>query len=91
MTPSGPGWFWALVSAMKAWLARTSSRPGFGSSAVFGMPSGPMVQRVVAFSGTITVPLLFSVWSTPWSKNWPKNVNIELYGGDSPCRSSRSG
>src|SRR5439155_26034266 len=34
--------------------------------------------------GTNTVPPLFTVWSTPWSKNWPKNVNHELYGGDRP-------
>jgi len=25
-----------------------------------------------------------TVWSTPWSKNWPKKVNTELYGGDRP-------
>ena len=31
-----------------------------------------------------TVPPLFSVWSIPWSKNWPKKVNSELYGGESP-------
>ena len=31
-----------------------------------------------------TLAPLFTVWSTPWSKNWPKNVNIELYGGESP-------
>ena len=27
---------------------------------------------------------LLTVWSTPWSKNCPKNVNIELYGGERP-------
>src|SRR4029079_5405887 len=27
---------------------------------------------------------LWTVWSTPWSKNWPKNVNHALYGGDKP-------
>ncbi len=37
-----------------------------------------------ALSGMNTLAPLFTVWSTPWSKNWPKNVNSELYGGDSP-------
>ena len=41
-------------------------------------------QRVVALSVMNTVPPLFSVWSIPWSKNWPKKVNRELYGGESP-------
>ena len=47
------------------------------------MPSGPsVISGSSAFSGTNTVPPLFTVWSTPWSKNWPKKVNSELYGGD---------
>src|SRR4051794_36104538 len=63
---------------MKAWLAGTSSP-------VLGTSSGPTVRSVSsAFSGTKTVPPLLTVWSTPWSKNWPKKVNIELYGGDKP-------
>ena len=37
-----------------------------------------------ARSGTNTVPPPFTVWSRPWSKNWPKKVNSELNGGDSP-------
>src|SRR4051812_15115696 len=84
-TLSGPGWFCALVSGMKRWLGGTKSRsPGWGSSAVPAMPSDPMMSGSSAFSGTITVAPLFTVWSTPWSKNWPKKVKIELYGGDSP-------
>src|SRR5207253_5009875 len=37
------------------------------------------------WSGMITVPLppLFTR-SRPWSKNWPKNVNIRLNGADRP-------
>src|SRR4051794_26375315 len=76
--PSGPGWFWARVSTMKAWFAGTSSP-------VFGLPSGPTVRRgSSALSGTNTVEPLLTVWSTPWSKNCPKNVNSELYGGERP-------
>ena len=76
--PSGPGWFWARVSTMNAWLAGTSSP-------VPGLPSGPTVRSgSSALSGTKTVPPLLTVWSTPWSKNWPKKVNIELYGGERP-------
>src|SRR3954469_20038624 len=77
-TPSGPGWFWARVSTMNAWL--------FGTwSGVFGLPSGPRVRSGSSWrSGTKTVPPLLKVWSTPWSKNWPKNVNSELYGGERP-------
>src|SRR3954453_14396994 len=37
-----------------------------------------------ALSGTKTVLPLFTVWSTPWSKNWPKKVNTLLYGGERP-------
>src|SRR3954447_12224053 len=77
-TPSGPGWFCARVSTMKRWRGGTSSP-------VLGLPSGPWVTRgSSSCSGTNTVPPLLAVWSTPWSKNWPKNVNIELYGGDRP-------
>ncbi len=43
-----------------------------------------MMSGSSAFSGTITVAPLLTVWSTPWSKNWPKKVKIELYGGDRP-------
>src|SRR4051794_27612898 len=58
---------------------------GGTSSPVLGLWSGPTVIRgSSAFSGTKTVPPLLTVWSTPWSKNWPKNVNIELYGGERP-------
>src|SRR3954447_25088962 len=31
-----------------------------------------------------TIEPLLTVWSTPWSKNCPKKVKIELYGGDRP-------
>ncbi len=49
------------------------------------IPSGPtVISGSSALSGTNTVPPLFTVWSTPWSKNWPKNVNRLLYGGDKP-------
>ncbi len=76
--PSGPGWFWARVRTMKAWLGGTSSP-------VPALPSGPsVISGSSAFSGTNTVPPLLTVWSTPWSKNWPKNVNSELYGGERP-------
>ena len=30
------------------------------------------------------MPPLLTVWSTPWSKNCPKNVKSELYGGERP-------
>ncbi len=77
-TPSGPGWFWARVSTMKAWLGGTSSP-------LPAMPSGPsVISGSSARRGTNTVPPLLTVWSTPWSKNWPKNVNSELYGGERP-------
>src|SRR3954467_11914691 len=59
--------------------------PGGTSSPVFGLPSGPRVTSgSSAVRGTKTVPPLLTVWSTPWSKNWPKKVNSELYGGDRP-------
>src|SRR6476619_5638698 len=49
------------------------------------MPSGPRVRSgSSARSGTKTVPPLLTVWSTPWSKNWPKKVKSELYGGERP-------
>src|SRR3954453_22970592 len=48
------------------------------------MWSGPAISGSSAFSGTNTVPPLLNVWSTPWSKNCPKNVNSELYGGERP-------
>ena len=63
---------------MNAWLGCTSSP-------VFGLPSGPsVISGSSGFSGTNTVPPDLTVWSTPWSKNWPKKVNSELYGGDRP-------
>src|SRR4051794_36330808 len=31
-----------------------------------------------------TIEPLLTVWSTPWSKNCPKKVKIELYGGERP-------
>src|SRR4051794_24647706 len=63
---------------MNAWLAGTSSP-------VPALPSGPSVRSgSSAFSGTNTVCPLLTVWSTPWSKNCPKNVNTELYGGERP-------
>ena len=34
---------------------------------------------VSQYAGTKTELPLFTVWSTPWSKNWPKKVNQELY------------
>src|SRR3954453_19040848 len=84
-TPSGPGWSLARVSTMNAWLSGTSSP-------VFGLPSGPRVRSgSSARSGTNTVPPLLNVWSTPWSKNWPKNVNSELYGGERPTSVVTSG
>ena len=30
------------------------------------------------------MPPPLTVWSMPWSKNWPNSVNIELYGGERP-------
>src|SRR4051795_7906715 len=78
MTPSGPAATWARVRTMNAWLAGTWS-------GVLGSPSGPSVRSgSSAFSGTTTLAPLLTVWSTPWSKNWPKKVNIELNGGDRP-------
>ena len=41
-------------------------------------------QRVVGLERHEDVAAALTVWSTPWSKNWPNSVNIELYGGDSP-------
>src|SRR3954454_14974605 len=77
-TPSGPGWFCARVSTMKR-------SEGGTSSPVLGLPSGPRVTSgSSALSGTTTVPPLLTVWSTPWSKNCPKKVNTELYGGERP-------
>src|SRR3954465_8144504 len=78
MAPSGPGWFLARVSTMKAWFAGTWS-------GVLASPCGPRGRSgPSARSGTKTVLPLLTVWSTPWSKNWPKNVNHELYGGERP-------
>ena len=50
------------------------------------MPSGPWVTSgSSALTGTKTVPLPpLVILSRPWSKNWPKIVNSELKGGDSP-------
>src|SRR3954469_15101303 len=63
---------------MNAWLAGTSSP-------VLALPSGPRVRSGSSWrSGTKTVPPLLNVWSTPWSKNCPKNVKSELYGGERP-------
>src|SRR3954464_8552100 len=63
---------------MNAWFAGTSSP-------VPALPSGPSVRNgSSAFSGTNTVLPLLTVWSTPWSKNWPKKVNKLLYGGERP-------
>src|SRR3954471_11753083 len=58
--------------------------PGGRSSRLPRMWSGPAISGSSAFSGTKTVEPLLTVWSTPWSKNCPKNVNSELYGGDRP-------
>src|SRR5436305_2654858 len=58
---------------------------GGTSSPVFGLPSGPsVISGSSGFNGTKTVAPLLTVWSTPWSKNCPKNVNSELYGGERP-------
>src|SRR3954470_15916705 len=55
------------------------------SSPVLALPSGPRVTSGSSLcSGTKTALPLLTVWSTPWSKNCPKNVNSELYGGDRP-------
>src|SRR3954454_10915364 len=63
---------------MNAWLGGTSSP-------VPATPSGPRgISGSSAFSGTNTVAPVLTVWSTPWSKNWPKNVKMLLYGGDRP-------
>ena len=86
-TPSGPGWSWARVSTMKACDAGTSSQC-FACGVpqlVPAMPSGPTVRSgSSAASGTNTVSPVLTVWSTPWSKNWPKKVNTELNGGERP-------
>ena len=69
-TPSGPGWFWARVSTMNRWSTGTKfGSPDFGSSALPGMRSFPAISGSSSFRGTKTVPPLFTVWSTPWSKN----------------------
>src|SRR6476646_4185918 len=55
------------------------------SSPLLGTPSGPRVRSGSSGrSGMNTAPPLLTVWSTPWSKNCPKNVNSELYGGERP-------
>ena len=44
-----------------------------------------MTSGSSALSGTKTVPLPpLVILSRPWSKNWPKMVNSELNGGESP-------
>src|SRR4051795_6595466 len=58
--------------------------PGGRSSRLPRMWSGPAISGSSAFRGTKTVEPLLTVWSTPWSKNCPKNVNHELYGGERP-------
>src|SRR3954468_23611004 len=64
---------------MNCWLGSVTSSP------VPALPSGPSVMSGSSdLSGTKTALPLLTVWSTPWSKNCPKNVNSELYGGDSP-------
>jgi hypothetical protein len=52
--------------------------PGFGSSLLPGIRSGPAISGSSALRGTITVPPPLTVWSMPWSKNCPNNVNQEL-------------
>src|SRR5262245_50877042 len=75
---------------MKPWLALIWSQLTCGAGSpglqfLPGRPSGPTVYSgSSACNGTNTVPPLLTVWSTPWSKNWPKNVKIELYGGERP-------
>src|SRR3954471_18343011 len=55
------------------------------SSPVPALPSGPSVMSGSSdLSGTKTALPLLTVWSTPWAKNCPKNVNSELYGGERP-------
>ena len=77
-TPSGPGWFLARVIGMNC-------GPLPSSSPVLALPSGPRVRSgSSAFSGMNTVAPPLTVWSTPWSKNWPKKVNRELNGGERP-------
>src|SRR3954469_18987706 len=69
--PSGPGWFCARVRTMKSlWLA--------------GLTLPLVINGSSACSGTKTALPLLTVWSTPWSKNWPKKVNKLLYGGERP-------
>src|SRR3954463_14242241 len=64
---------------MNCWLGSVTSSP------VPALPSGPSVMSGSSdLSGTKTALPLLTVWSTPWSKNCPKNVNTELYGGDRP-------
>src|SRR3954462_12561538 len=77
--PSGPGWFCARVSTMNCWCGSVTS------SLVPGLPSGPsVISGSSGLSGTKTALPLLTVWSTPWSKNCPKKVNSELYGGERP-------
>src|SRR4051812_33677255 len=81
---------------MNAWEAGTSSQ-FFGAGLVAGsngalllqfvpaLPSGPrVISGSSDFSGMNTVSPVLTVWSTPWSKNWPKKVNTELNGGERP-------
>src|SRR4051794_6656461 len=64
---------------MNCWLGSVASSP------VPALPSGPSgVSGSSGLGGTKTALPLLTVWSTPWSKNCPKNVNSELYGGDRP-------
>src|SRR6478609_7546106 len=75
--PSSPGWFCARVRTMKRWLAgRSSPLPKTWSL--------PATSGSSLLSGTKTLAPLLTVWSTPWSKNWPNRVNIELSGGERP-------
>ena len=73
VTPSGPGWFWARVSTMNRSAERVTV-----VAALPAMRSGPAISGSSALSGTKTVPPLLTVWSTPWSKNWPKSVNMRV-------------
>src|SRR4051812_16980838 len=75
--PSGPGWFFARVRTM-------NRRLGSRSSALPKTWSLPATSGSSPLSGTNTVPPPLTVWSTPWSKNCPNRVNIELYGGERP-------
>ena len=46
---------------------------------------GPATRGSSSFNGTNTAPLPpLVILSRPWSKNWPKIVNSELKGGESP-------